>query len=198
MFLLVVLSRDTHNNRTATAFSGDEGYSEEFSVITKKFNVCVHFLHLCENSFHKRCTFALDSSCTHNSVILIGLLEGSQTATLFRLTSFFEGYTDEIRKTLTFYLVPFAVNNGTHILALLLVNKTGNCTSAYSGRFFHLKTGVNRMSVLCKINRSLSSRYCDNSVKSVDKNVFLTIKIHVDACVILLRLKVFHNSNFSC
>lgn len=117
---------------------------------------------------------------------------------LFRLTSFFEGYTDEIRKTLTFYLVPFAVNNGTHILALLLVNKTGNCTSAYCGRFFHLKTGVNNMSVLGKINKSLSSRYCHNSVKSVDKNVFLTIKIHVDACVAFLRLKVFHNSNFSC
>ena len=148
LILLVVLSRDTHNNSAATAFSGDEGYSEEFSVITKKFNVCVHFLHLCENSFHKRCTFALNSSCTHNSLILIGLLEGSQTATLLRLTSFLEGYTDGIRKTLTFYLVIFAVNNDTHILALLLVNKTGNCTSAYSGRFFHLKTGVSHISVL--------------------------------------------------
>ena len=46
-------------------------HGQEFAVVTKELNVCVDFLHLREYALHEQRTLALNSSCCHNSFVLL-------------------------------------------------------------------------------------------------------------------------------
>ena len=55
-------------------------HGQEFAVVTKELNVCVDFLHLCEDALHEQRALALNSSCCHNSFVFVSYLSYCPTS----------------------------------------------------------------------------------------------------------------------